>query len=314
MRIGSKLQKILHSTTKSIVSQAILDKTLSLSNMEFIELEVDESVWLSYLPTSKIKAVPVEDRWTSSLRRKARPISVLNKLCPNLSTTDTNNWLGNVRARVLPGELKIESTHDLRWPYDAANYISLGGNSILEKSCMRHAHRLVELDFYIPYNVKCVYVTKNGFVVARALLWNIHLDNKPVSVLDRIYDYKPEHGSFLRKWGEQHCTYIKDHPTHKFFNCKDNEYESIHFKIPLERVPKRTPYIDTFRYAYNDGEKRVLSNVYQPAGETLTFGNDSVPREEYNSSIPPKYVWSSRQETIIPVEKSRLLGTVYDYC
>ncbi|NBO22976.1 hypothetical protein EBU94_06530, partial [bacterium] len=181
---------------------------------------------------------------SSSIGKIVRSILKDNGI--NFTDSEIETFVNKFKSKVGKSEIKIVKGEDIRYWYLESNYYLPKKGCTLWNSCMRHKSCQDYLDIYVKNeNVSLVIMTKEGKLVARALLWeNVEKNYRgSYTYLDRIYYYSDDYEYSLYDWCME-----------EFDNLLSERKGSHSLSVHLENnLFDHYPYMDTFRYSDDGG-------------------------------------------------------------
>lgn len=171
--------------------------------------------------------------------------------------------------------MSIVSGDDIKYWYYYLNYTQ-HRSGILHSSCMCGENAQRFLDIYTKNPNECNMIIKldeSNRLVARALIWNVFIDNKPIKYIDRVYYSDFSDIDVIFKWVDD--KFGKENLI-KFDDIRYNGARSPRMKLKLTGHSggyKKYPYMDTFNFYYLP--KSTLYNYRPPIGP---MNIRSIPR------------------------------------
>lgn len=279
-----------------------MDEVPAGAKLNYIEVEIiDEKLKFSYLQDSRKSDTP----FTTSLRQTAKPVTVLKKLLPDCDLSQLNSWIDTLKLYLAAPEHTIVTTRgdDILYMYHENNYVP-SGESTLGNSCMRYDKCQPYLEFYARNrNVSGVYVSVDGQVAARALIWTATHERKHITVLDRIYAKNDVFGGILDSWSNDNCDYTLNH-TKKFFrNNKDNTRHYLDMYVALNHIDGPYPYLDNFSMLMGSRLYNILHPKQQHKILTSTTGTCGKTRECLGYAPGQVWVndlgWRNKEDSVV---------------
>jgi hypothetical protein len=203
----------------------------------------------------------------SSKRYSCKPGAFLQKLFKQLDMRQVEIFSNQFKSWTSIKDFEfsvVEGDEIVTWYHENKynNQVPKGDRSSLHASCMKYGKCSKYLKVYADNSdkVKMLILTKNGYLVGRALLWYISDDTK---VMDRIYTYDDDKlPSMFMNWADNNgfiYKFFQRWNNNIWFGSKGEKiYKEISFKLELE-IGNYLPYFDTFKF-YNYKTK-VISNV-----------------------------------------------------
>lgn len=171
----------------------------------------------------------------------------------------------------------------------------------LNNSCMRHDHCNDYIHFYAknPDRVQMLIATNaDNKLTARALLWNAVIDNKEFKVMDRVYG-RPIAVNYFHDWATANGYAYKtpnSYDTNGFIAPNGTQIPASRVTIPHMNTHSSYPYLDTFRWTYDDPEHENTITLscdyggdyefndtggsYSGSRRSCDFRGDSYPDDE----------------------------------
>ena len=150
------------------------------------------------------------------------------------------------------------------------------------ESCMAHDY-IPRHRFQIYNDIPCCAIAymkdDDGYIIARALLWNDVTDEKTKTkykVMDRIYFINSEVLSIMQCWAIKNGYLYKREQALDVLDFVTPEGEDVYLpnlSVPFEAkagMYKEVPYIDTFAYCDKGGTNKLYSSMrgYIPSSDT----------------------------------------------
>lgn len=243
----------------------------SVSSVSFaIEyLNNPKNDWLSWFKVSGMEVNVFQEWWLSKHGTLLKIGKVLSYIGKNSNTNEMAAFSHFVADRLrqiaaVPYDVQVSSTPSAIYtlPYRSDVDVS--------KSCMRSKERSYFEIYDDMDTCSIVYITEDGYLVGRALLWdNVteHTSGKEIKIMDRCYFRNRDILARLLAYAREHGYYVKEYPEKS--NCEtyfDPEGER-HF-LPRLSVPTgfilrensycNVPYFDTFYFA-EEGSDHLTS-------------------------------------------------------
>lgn len=312
--IGTKLLRFLENNNNGFAKILLNLDIPPAAKLNYIEAEIEENkLKFSYLQSSRLSDTP----FITELRQTAKPITVLKKLLPDADLAKLNSWIDLLKLHFATPEHTIEIARgsDILKIYHESNYYSVG-NSSLGQSCMRYDKCQPYIEFYTKNKaVSAAWVSIDGLVAARALIWNATHNRKKVSVLDRIYAKDDVISQLLHLWSKQNCDFTLDHISKLFLNNNDETKSYLDMYVGLDYTDGPFPYLDNFYYL----QGHRLYNIFQPKtiGKTLTSTSGGGGTTQAGNGYKPNYVylldkhmWESKDNAVLMTNKYVLKSEV----
>jgi hypothetical protein len=169
----------------------------------------------------------------------------------------------------------VEGREIITWYHENKydNQVPRGARSSLHASCMKYNKCSKYLQVYAnnPDKVKMLILTKNGYLVGRALLWYISEDTK---VMDRIYTYDDDKlPSMFMNWADNNgfiYKFFQRWNNNNWFGSKGEKiYKEISFDLKLE-IGAYLPYFDTFKF-YNIKTNLISNAPFEDVGNQIVL-------------------------------------------
>lgn len=218
-------------------------------NVNYIDL-TDKNDTISFLDNKRFDRVKTgEDVFNNNLRQEMRIgrfLQMINPYTNKKSLDEKINAFKSTYNGIISQDSKFEVVSGeeiVKW-YNESTYVQ--GNGSLNKSCMRHDNCEDKLYSMYAYNSKIVemliLVNKENKLEGRALIWTVH--DPDIIYMDRIYTvYQENVNRFLE--------YAKNRG-YKNYNHGYDDQMRIFFERDLGSSSEN-PYMDTFRYFFNEG-------------------------------------------------------------
>jgi hypothetical protein len=213
----------------------------------------------------------------------------------NITSSDIEKFVNLYKSYFARNEsmLKIVSGNDIFQWYLDVNYFAPPNfyGTTLWKSCMRQEERNKFMQLYTQNNTikMLVYLTDNGKVRARALLWDDVKDTNGNSykIMDRIYSVFDHDVDFFKDWAKENGyipKFEQNSKSERLF-LVDGVPQRMDLYIDLEVKDFRYyPYLDTFKFF--DIRKGKLSNNGNcfPFDYVLVQSNGSLVSDRNNDN------------------------------
>jgi len=179
------LDKIVFSLLPIITVDEILK-----SKMVYIK-HTDKSDMISYLSLNKSEQIKDNTYWTSNQRQEMKIGKFLNKVFPDKSKSDIENYVNDYKSSYKQYfkifEFKMVEGEDIKKYYNEKNYDNAGGR--LHSSCMRKENSQHRFDIYVENPDVCkmlilVSPSNSNKITGRALVWKLANGG---TYMDRIY-------------------------------------------------------------------------------------------------------------------------------
>lgn len=290
------------SDSGSIIAKIIGDgghKYIS-DEINYVMAEEDEIDVISFLPKSKYSKFVDDstDVWVK-YRVKMKIGKFVSKFLTNYSV---RNW--NIKCKDIEDfvnlyksyysvditKIKVVSGEDIIKYYLEDNYYDPQGRRYgsLWNSCMRSLDRNSYMKLYANNeNIKMlIYLTDNGKIKARALLWdNVkdHLSDKQYKFMDRIYTVFDHDVNLFKKWANDNGYLSKMEQTAKsgtYFSNVDGSSIKLKLYVTLNTDELEFyPFLDTFKF-YNPEENRFSNSDDYEYKYKLTQTNGRLESEQ----------------------------------
>jgi len=247
---NSTKDEILQTKLKTSINDHLTDyaRMLSFRNNEFV---------ISFLPKGKEPKYSGEKIWSRENRQSGKPTKILQKIVKRKFTNRDYELLNNLlKSKILnQKEFEVVEGKDIQYWY---NEVNNDEGATLSNSCMRYADCSQYLELYADVCKMLVLFNEDkSLICGRALLWEI--DDK--IYMDRVYysrdwyydlfiDYAQEH-----KFAYRANNSLLSTGSNQYWYSPQNNYKSPIFLSLHVELPKsydRLPYIDSFRYLFDD--------------------------------------------------------------
>lgn len=248
---------------------------------------------LSYLPMKNAEAFRAKDHrnfnpfFNANGRQESKAARLARRLIVNdfgdffLHDKDFESFSNIVKAYVMNqiGTYALVDGEEIRHWYDGAYYEERTAS--LMSSCMRYSVCAPYFDIYVdhPEFVKML-VSVNGDrrLLGRALIWTMP-DGK--IILDRVYGSDSSVEAF-RTYAREQGWWVRSYNTFEhetYFTSPTGVKEVILYTLPLSKLYRTYPYMDTFKYL-NMKNKTITNDPNAQYDMTLMgiHGDDHYPR------------------------------------
>jgi len=260
--LSPQLQEILNAIQiESIIAQLILNDCVS-DRINYIDLDVEEKLMLSYLPMRSATGTASLEPWTDPRRQRASIGKVVHTLIAReyrsyVTDAEVERFVKLLYASpfVMPNELlnfHIVDGPDIAFWYHEDQYAPRQGS--LSASCMRYSRCQPFFRLYTdnPEVVRLLILTdSHDRLFGRALIW----ETSHGTFMDRVYGRATIQQRFIafartRDWAYRASENARDRTTW----VVNRERTTIKAHVKLRRWRFSTyPFLDTFAYMGDDG-------------------------------------------------------------
>lgn len=303
------LNKITRRGSSSISSELLkIDGNDDYSDFDvtLIDRTGDDDV-VTYLRSNRLKrhidnGGNIKDAWNIRGRTETRIGRLIRRIFGTKYSQSSIEKFVNKYKAVVRSEKDIKnfdlvSGNDIEYWYLYKRYNSnrgtLGGSCMQGRECQKY------FGIYVnnPNRVRLLILkTENGEKLrGRALVWNC---TKPdITFMDRIYTNDDADINLFVEYARSHGWAYKKRQGYRYDDVvmPDGETQETKLIVELDDVNyRRYPYMDTFRYLYD--EIKVVSNHQiskykgQYAGEVKTLIETNGYYEEFDEDYEPEYV------------------------
>lgn len=252
IRDGRIVKPIISDIFRQIIGRVINFDTLldDYLDITFIDIDHDRDDVITYLQAVKAKDIYGSDAYTSKQRQFMRVGRFFRKIIKDRKTEGEIEKLVDVykaswdKYKNFKAGVNIVSGEDIRYWYLQDRYED--GEGSLNSSCMRYEESQKRFNIYCenPDKISLIIITnEKDKLVARALLWKV--DDPKLTYLDRIYYTEKKYEVILTEKAREMG----------WLSYSNRDYDKP-MDVHLERNfgdPEDNPYMDTFRYFYEDG-------------------------------------------------------------
>ena len=252
-----------------------------------------------------------DGRQTISLGRALRKIINTYSHHDVVNDTDLSLVVNEVMAEYFfNGRIEIVEGDDIIKYYEESSYAD--DQSTLSNSCMRYSHCSEWIEFYTVN--KCMMVValdNNDKLLGRAIVWpEVNINGEKHTFMDRVYGKPLTITKILEFATEQGFVTKQQQDYHSSREIKYPNGECVYIDMSIECITNDThtyPYMDTFKWASDLGNNRVLlSNSDGDRELTGTEGNHELTYcEETDEYVEPDDAeWSDWYNSHIPSYQS----------
>ena len=302
---------------------------------------------LTYLARKKMTILTNHEKWASQSRTQIKFGKGLRKIVSNNAMYMSDQIFETFHNYTYSkfhfnDEFEILTGIDIADGYHGENYAQ--GSGSLNGSCMRYSECQSYLDIYTDNPQISLLVSKNtsNKITGRALLMQTTIDDKPVTIMDRIYGLDKTIQAFKDFAIKHNMLYKQEQNYHNHVLVAPNGSlvrDIIRIKLNKAKFTQY-PYIDTFKFV--DFDNKILTNLaietsnikcestqgswqtideYYDDEDYVTLANgDRIPQDDagYCNHIDEWHhlddcQWSDFHQTYIHHENGVYIESVDDY-
>jgi len=302
---------------------------------------------LTYLARKKLTIITRNDKWAAKSRTQIKFAKGLRKIVGYNSQYISDQIFETFHNYIYSkfhfnDTFEILTGLDIADGYHGGNYAQ--GSGSLNGSCMRYSECQSYLDIYTDNPQISLLVSKNtgDKITGRALLMQTTMNDKPVTIMDRIYGQDKTIQAFKDYATKHNMLYKQEQNYHNHVLVAPNGSlvrDVIRIKLDKAKF-SQYPYMDTFKFV--DFDNKVLSNLaietsnikcestqgswqtideYYDDDDYVTLGNgDRIPEDQagYCNHLDEWHHiddchWSDEHQTYIHCEHGVYIESVDDY-